>query len=466
MSTIDNKRLPSQSGTELGGSGTYLTHGYITGEEYNMDLRGRRGNEKYEIMRRSDSTVRGALQVVKLPLQSTVWKVEPVQGTDGNISPEAQEKADFINRELFNRNINWHDFLRQALTMLDFGHSVFEKVFELTEFEGKARIGLAKLSSRKQVTLTSWETQDTHQPGVTQQLVDKVVSIPMEKLIVFCHDKEGDNYDGIPLLRYIYKEWDIKDKLILVNAMALEKLGIGVPVISAKDNMTPSPEDKTAAISALSNLRSNNKSYLMVPSTMTAEMMDMKGQSTKDVIPTLNYLDKRIMTSILAGFLEIGGASGSGSQSLSTDLTSLFMKSEEALANNIVNTIGTQLIKQLLDLNYADMSEGYPPLTFGQIADDDVSTLATGISALMNVRALTPDAEIEDHLRGIMRLPLMSKEAKDNYEENHKPVDDTPVDDPKPKPDPKKLKKDASIVSVVQAARDNQAKLLALLVEA
>jgi phage gp29-like protein len=454
--------IPAELGREMGFSGTLIYNGIISAEEYNRQLLGVWGNRKYEIMRRSDSTIRGALQVVKLPVLSTTWKVDPVQEPDGTITAIAQEKADFCNRELFNRNINWHDTIRQALSCLDFGHSIFEKTYEPTRFNNKFRIGLKSFNSRKQVTIYAWETSDG-QPGITQFVGAEKANIIREKLVYFIHDLEGENWSGTSLLRYVYKDWDIKDKLTLVNAMALEKLGVGVPVVTANEGMSPSPTDEADAIAALSAMRANQKSYLKIPNTMKVEMLDLKGHTTKEVIPTLNYHDARIMKSILAGFLELGGASGSGSQSLSSDLTSLFMKSEEALANLIVGAINQDLIKQLCDLNYADMSEGYPKLAFGQIADDDVSTYATAMANLTNAGLLTPDADIEDHLRGSLRLPLMSKEKKASYEEDHKKPDVTPeiIDNGK---DPTKTKKDAN--QLLADARQLRSQLQNVLIEA
>lgn len=453
--------LPNGLGKEQGLSGTLIFQGIITNEEYNRRLIGVSGNRIYDTMRRSDSTIRATLQVCKLPVQSATWTVDPVQDKDGNITPEAQEKADFIKRELFNRNINWHSFLRQVLTMLDFGFSVFEKTYELTDHDGKARIGLAKLSSRKQISIYKWLTEDD-KPGIQQWVAGNNPSIIREKLAIFTHDKEGDNYEGISLLRYVYKDWDMKDKLTLVNAMALEKHGMGVPVVTARENQSPTAADETSAEETLSNMRANNKAYLKVPSTMTVEMLDMKGSTTKEVIPTLNYHDARIMKSILAGFLELGGASGSGSQSLSKDLTSLFMKSEEALANMVKAAITEDIIKQLCDLNYADMSEGYPQLNYGQIADDDVSQIATALNSLITAGAITPDAEIEDHLRESFRLPLMSADKKASYEEDHKKPELTPTDPNLPANDPKAKPKD--VEAAVRAAREQRAVLYGLLV--
>lgn len=410
--------LPKQSGTEIGRSGTIIQSGIITAEEYNQQLIGRGAMMKYDIMRRSDAGIRSTLQVCKLPILSTQWTISPAAQPDGTISPADQEIADFVNRELFKRNINFQGFLRQALTMFDFGFSVFEKVFELTEFNGKTRIGLQKIASRKQTTIYLWEMSDG-QPGIVQQTVAARYDIPWDKLIVFTHDKEGDNHQGISLLRYVYKDWDIKDKLTIVNAIALEKMSVGVPVIKqdpANPGSITNPTDEQAAEKALQEFRANEKGYLKAPPGMIIEMLDMKANTTKEILPTLNYLDSRIAKSVLAGFMEIGGSSGSGAKALAQDLTSLFMKSEEAVANVIKATVTEHLIHQLVDLNYSDLPNGYPELSYGTIGDEDLTVFSTAVNELMTAGALTADPELEDRIREIMRLPAMSDAAKKMFE--------------------------------------------------
>lgn len=405
--------LPKQSGKELGASGTLIYRGIISQEEYNRTLTGKSALQKFDIMRRSDASIRSTLQVCKLPILSTTWVFQPAKQPDGTVTPEDQEICDFCNRELFKRNINFHDLLRQLLTMFDFGHSVFEKVFEPTEFNGKYRTGIAKIASRKQTTIYSWLMRDGN-PGITQQTPGNTYDIPMDKLMVFTNDKEGDNYEGISLLRYVYKDWDIKDKLTIVNAMALEKMAVGIPVISEDPaaQVAVNPTDIAAAEAAMREFRANESGYIKTPKGLIVQMLDMKSNTTKDVLPTLNYLDSRIAKSVLAGFMELGGSSGSGAKALAGDLTSLFMKSEEAVANTIKATIMEQLVHQLCNFNFSSLPNGYPELTYGNIGDEDLTIFSTAVNQLMTAGALTPDVEMEDRIREIMRFPAMSEDSK------------------------------------------------------
>ncbi len=447
---------------EAGVSGTLIQSGFISAEEYNRRLSGRQALQTYDIMSRSDADIHSILEVVKLPILAAHWDVHPAKDKDGKVSPADQEIADHISRELFHRNIDFDDLLYQALDMLDFGFSVFEKVLE---YDKNTNLwGISKIAFRKQTTIYAWETRQG-KPGITQMSSTETYDIPIEKLVVFTNKKRGDNYEGISLLRYAFKDWDMKDKLTLVNGMALEKLAVGVPVIGEELNAEVNETDMDKAEAAMAEFRASHKGYIRRPKGVIVEMMDMKGQTTKDVIPTLQYHKRSIYSSVLATFLDLGGSAGSGSQSLSKDLTSLFLKSEEYIAKTIRAVINNQIIKPLCDFNYSNLENGYPEINYGTIGDDDITALAAALQSLTGGGLVTPDAEMEDVLRGKLGMPAMPDDLKSSYEERRQAAlqlqqktgqqsEDTDEPDKKPaKNNEQKTKKDAAITASQEAQR-------------
>lgn len=385
-----------------GQSGTHIFRGIITAEEYNRNLVGKLALRIYDIMRRSDATVHQALLVCKLPIMAADWSVEAASEDEAD-----QYAARFVQQELMERNVNFTAHVRQALGMLDFGYSVCEKTYELITFESQTRVGLKELGFRKQVSILRWETTD-NKPGVTQQLVTEQVSIPMQKLIVYTNDKEGDNYEGISVLRYAYKDWDMKDKLGLVNAIALEKLAVGVPVLTRPADADEAQIAKAREV--LREFRANEEGYLEKPAGWDIEMLDMKANNTKDVIPTIHYHDRQIVRTVLAQFLELGSAEGSGSRSLSEDHSRLFEKALEAVAKTLQESIQEQLVKQLCDLNFSDLPNGYPKVKVGSVADDNVAVLSDAINKLVTAGAIRPDFAMEQRLRTTLHLPPLDEE--------------------------------------------------------
>jgi hypothetical protein len=405
--TVQN--VPNGAGRERGRSGTLIYSGQIINEEYNQLLVGKRGIKEYEIMRKSEAAVQEMLKVIKHPLLAVQWKIDTAKDTDFD-----NEVSAFVSRELFDRNINFKDTMRQGLSCMEFGWSLFEKVHELTQYNGKTRVGLKKMGFRKQLSIEKWETLDK-KPGVTQQLPGTIVDIPRDKLVIFTNEKEGDNYEGVSVLRAAYKDYDIRNKLIIANAVSLEKLGGGVPVLTPPTS--PDPKDVIKAREALKRMRVNEEAYIELPQGWAVEMLDMKSNSVKDMLPTIKYHETMMKKSILASFLDIATNSTGGSRAVSQDHSQLFEKALEAIAQIIADTFNEQVIKPLCDFNFTTLPNGYPKLTFSNIGDEDLSTMGEYFNKLASVDMITPDPDIEDYLRSLARAPKLPQDIRDNYED-------------------------------------------------
>jgi phage gp29-like protein len=411
MSNPKIPTLPTSFRSEIGGSGTWISPGgFISGEEYNRNLIGRFGLQNYDIMGRSDGTIHAALQVCKNPIVAAHWSFKPASQ-----DPIDMEANDFLNREFFNRAVDFYAVMEEGLTCLDFGHAVDEICYEPTTFNNQFRWGLQKLASRKQNSILSWQMSDD-KPGIRQLLpFGPLKDIPMQKLVIFTNEKRGENYEGISMLRFAYKHWYLKDKLELMNAVALERMAIGVPIIrkgqtkNGPTNLTVDPTAVEALKDALRQLRANEESYLEEPIGVLVEMLDMKGHTTKDVLPTITYEDTQVLLSVLAQFLGLGVNGNSGARALSQDHSKLFLKALEAVAR--VMQRGFQSVaNRLTDLNYSNLPNGYPKLTFDNLDDDDVAIVSTALSAMVTAGVITPGVEVENRGRTLVNIPETTPE--------------------------------------------------------
>lgn len=432
-------RLAKGAGTTLGQSGTTIFSGYITNEEYNRNLSGTAGLKIFERMRKSDATVRSALQICKLPILSAEWTIEPASDDAKDI-----EVAEIIERELFEVH-NFDRFLREATTCFEFGHAVAEKTLEYRKDKGY--IGIKSLEFRKQTTIQKWEADG--KPGITQLTVDgHMAPIPRAKLMYFINDLEGENWQGVSLLRYAYKHFDIKDKLDKVQAISLEKMAMGVPIVKAPQQA--SEAEKELAKDAVQSLRAHEQAYQMIPLGWELEMLDMKASTTKDVLPTIQYHDRQILISVLAQFLALGGSDASGSRAVSSDHSKLFMLSEEAAAKTIRSVIQEELIDQLCEINWTDLPNGCPQLKFAGIRNNEAGIIAESVQKLMSVGAMNYDAPTENHLRRMMDLPEVDEETA----EDPKPTKQEPNDDPTIKEEEEPDDIEASLKQAKEARRE------------
>lgn len=407
-----------QAGKPIGVSGTNIFSGLIN-EEYNAELSDIKGIKIYDQMRKSDATVRAAVAACQLPIRRANWFVKTASEDEKDI-----EIRDFVERALFDEmGITWDDFIRQALLELPFGVMVFEKVFTLREIEGVTRVIWDKFAPRMPKSITAWETADA-KPGI-QQLAPNLgttASIPIEKLLIFVNEMEGENWWGTSMLRSAYKHWYIKSNLEKIDSIAHERQGLGIPSIQLPEGHTPA--DVTAAENILKNLRASEKGYLLEHSGMTVEFKDMKAMTTRDPSRSIAYHNRQIVLAVLAQFLDLGSGS-TGSRALSSDHTELFLQSLEAVANGIVDVINKYAIKELVDLNF-DNVQVYPELDYSGISRVDVEQLSTAYQRFTQSGGLKPSEADDQHIRELLSLPERTEGDTDTeVTPEQKEIDDT-----------------------------------------
>ncbi len=394
---------------EIGQSGTLIFNGIITNEEYNRELVGKSALKIYDRMRRSDGTVAAAVRVCRLPIQSASWTMEAASD-----SAEDIKIADFVRQNLFNNeNFEFSELLREVLSFFEFGHSVFELVWnpEYT-YENTPFIGLSKVASRKQTSIQSWEIEGG-KPGITQNTLTTggVARIPMEKLLVFTFDKEGDNYEGISLLRPAYKHWYIIDSLYKIDAIRHERQGLGIVEVIHPDGA--SEEDIRKAEELARAARANEEANIRHGKDWTFEFMDMKAGTTSNPMESVAHHDAKIVKSVLAPFLNYGADKSGGNRALSADSSKLFILALEAAAKLVASGFNRQVVKRMVDMNFT--TKNYPTLSFGKLSDDNVVELSEAVGKLVTANALTPDADMEQSLRVVLGLPDIPEDYRKDY---------------------------------------------------
>jgi hypothetical protein len=414
--------------SEIGETGTVMIGGIISNQDYNAEMVGTKGLRNIDQMRKSDATVRAASLVVKLPILSAHWFVEPASKDDEDV-----RIAQFVEKQIFEEmTVTWLDFLRETLLYLDYGRYVWEIVWKDVVFEGKSYIGLHKLSPRLPATIHAWQTQDG-KDGITQWTMGRsFVSIPMEKLVIFTYEKEGDNWEGTSIFRSAYKNYYIKDALYKIDAIAHERQGLGIPYVKRQDGAGASKADQDKAAEILQNLRANEQGYLDIPDGWDVGFMDMKAGSAKDAMKSIQHHDRQIVKSVLAQFLELG-ATSSGSYALGADQSDIFLLALNSLCEQIKNTVQKYLVEKLVRYNFN--TQKMPKLQYSKLGKKDIANLSTAIQRIVQVGALTPDAETEVYLRNIMDLPELPvdkiKALRDEAEEKKNKQEETFKEDAK-----------------------------------
>lgn len=399
--TVDKEKNITK--VEYGKSGTYIIGGIISQVDPNPKLDGRHGVKIFDKMRKTDASVRASLKAMKLPILGANWYVEAAS-EDG----KDKEVAEFVRWCLFDRmEMSFRDFLRQALTMLDFGFSVFEKVFDV---DG-GKIVWKKFAPRLQHTIISWETEGGEK-GITQMLpTGERISIPMEKLLIFTNEKEGDNWYGVSEIRSAYQPYFSKDLLYRIDSVAHERQGVGIPYVKIPQNAEPQEEAEAERL--VQNMYANEQAYIKLKEGWEFGFIDMKGGGTRQQTPSILHHDRQIAKNVLAQFLDLG-AGGTGSFALSKDQSSLFLLSLEATAQQIAEIVTKYAIRQLVDFNFS--VDRYPTLRVNKIGQKNYQQLMSAVSQGIQIGVIRPDKKLEKYLRDVMELPDPDEEEQAEQE--------------------------------------------------
>ena len=408
------------------------TYGMYQDFEHYPPLRWPENIKVYDQMRRSDGQVQAVLLVLELPIRATRWYIEP-----GSEEDRDQEIADFVRKNLFeDMEHTWDDFLRKVLTMLPFGHAVFEKVYRIDQTDGM--IKWQKFAERPQRTLVQFVPDENGDLREIHQFVQGKpgeIILPAEKCLVFSFREEGGDPRGQSILRAAYKHWKMKDFVYSVVNTGIEREYVGVPF--ALTNGEP-PQDVLDDIDeALDGLTKGEKGWFRLPEAYVKEIGRWESQREQSkIMPYIEHHDLMIARSALAHFINLGSQGATGSWALSKDQSDLFLMSLNSIANYICDVINRHAIPELVRANFGDV-EWMPTLAHDPVGGDDPTPLIDAVQKLLSSGAIKADEPLEVYLRERLKLPEIDPDRPDMYgvppqEQQEQQSEQNPEEDPDP----------------------------------
>lgn len=392
-----------------GSSGTEIYAGYLF-EEYLSELRGTKLADIVDKMRRSDPIVTMILGSLKLPLLSQNWYIEKLEE-----SPEAEWQKKLFEKVIFEDMTNsFTKTLSEVLTFNDFGYSLFEKVHGVSYDQ---ELGLyntiKKLSFRSQRTIESWKVDKLGNLICVYQQADgdtgRNVNIDAKFLVHFSPKQEGDNFEGVSVLRPCYGAWLRKNEFLKLLAAGIEKYAIPTPILMVPAEKATS-EEFDNAVEALECYTSNQSAYLTYP-----EGWDLKTNPvTFDADKVRRIIDAEnleMVNSILASFLLLGQG-GAGSFALSKDLSNFFAQGLQAAADHVSEVFDKKILQDVLDLNKPNQKL-LCSLRCDNLRDNADQEFANTLRALVDSGIVLKDQSLEDFIREKYKYPKKEVEAQE-----------------------------------------------------
>lgn len=396
-------------------------YGGIFYEEFLSELRGRKGAEVFNEMSNNDETIGAILFAIEMLVRQASWNVEP-----GGSTAKDREAAEFVKSCMDDMQQTWIDTISEILSFLTYGWSFHEIVYKRRMGRTKDNrtsskyddglIGWMKLPIRSQETLYQWEYDDQDNLiGMTQMPPPDfgLITIPMNKAMLFRTRSRKDNPEGRSILRTAYRSWYFKRRIQEIEGIGIERDLAGLPVITTPEGMDiwdKDDEDMNAIRAGLEamvkNIRRDSTEGLVLPFGYTFELTSTGGSRQFDTNSIIARYDTKISQTVLADFIQLGHESV-GSFALSSDKTNLFSMAICAFLDIICQTFNSQGIPALIDINgdhFAGVTD-YPRLTHGDIEDVDLATMATYIKDMTSIGVIIPDESLEDYVRQLGKLP-------------------------------------------------------------
>lgn len=319
------------------------------------------------------------------------------------------------------QGIRFGQFLEEALTVLTYGHAVFEQVYEPgppapgQEAVGKRVAHLRKLAYIHPRQIADWRI---HRHGSLEGIVldvftDKgaidTVYVPIETLVVFNHGRLGSNWWGESFLRPLYKPWYLKDVAERLGAVALDRGAVGIPHVQFGEGGSMAGAQKIGR-----DMRSGESTFVAhALGAYSVDILGIRSAELTDPLPWIKHHEQAMSKAWTAQVMDLGHDGGLGSGNLSETFFQMFADGINALADSLAEIISEHIIRDLVDLNFGQDAE-YPTLSFARITP---SMAAESLAALVNAAIITPDEDMERSLRNRYGLPVLAEGARQAHAE-------------------------------------------------
>lgn len=405
---------PADDMISLGSTGLARSGGMVF-EEWLPRLRGSRARRVYREMRDNEALIGASLKLTENLIVQADWMFQPADDSEA-----ATRWAEFVTDAAADMEHTFESHLSSALSMLPFGWSYHETVYKVRD---DGLIGWLKHELRGQNTLDEWDfdesggvrgmwQSDTYAPGRGR------VFIPASKALHYVTTDLKNNPEGHSALRSAYTSYYYKKHLTELEAIGIERELTGLPMMEVPIGImssSASPKEqsiRTGLETLLQKIRMNERAALMLPAELDSKgkhtgykfrLITSGGKRSIDVRSAVVWHATQMAISLFTEFMLLGSQSV-GSFALHSDKTNLFGLALSGYMDKIAAVWNRDAIPRLMTLNDVPR-ELWPKLVHGDVESVNFQQLAQAIFQLVSAGVLTPDDDLEAHVRETGMFP-------------------------------------------------------------
>ena len=299
------------------------------------------------------------------------------------------------------------ELVGQVTSSQVYRRAFFEKVWKVRD-DGK--IIYHKIAHRPPSTCQARYNDRTGEPnGFRQQVwlfggnlmlsrhqkVPGYVDIPKVRSYIHTNGKHREPLTGVSEMETCYWIYQTKLKVMWLWLTFLESQSMPRLIVYGNDQpeATRNADDisqlKASGIVGLPHPIAGQKLFEQIESPDAGQFFQS----------AMSFLENWQVMSVLAGFLGLTGVStgGRGSYALSQDQSDFFLKSRQAVAKEIAESISYDVLRPLVMLNFGSRAS-FPVAKFGPLQDEQVQLLMTLFGQIVAAPALHIPLEVVDLL--------------------------------------------------------------------
>lgn len=373
--------------------------------EETPELKHPRSVRSYRMMM-NDSQLQALYAMVTLQVRGFDWHIDP-NGCDEQIVRQVGDdfglpiKGDDTGvKRRSTCGFKWNRHLYHVLKALIPGHAYFEQQVKYLESDGKFH--LKRLGYRPPETIEDFDVAidgmlnaiAQRGKGITQRII-----LPVDRLAVYLWDAEDGDWIGRSMLRSCYRDWLIKDRIIRVNAINIERGG-GIPVAEAEGDVSGTQMQALADV-ARDWAVHEDAGVATPPGTK----LRIEKTSAPDAINTIRYHDESMARAWLAMFAMLGQTQ-TGSRALGSTFVDFFALGVQAITDElVVETTNDHVIRDLVEWNYPGEHESLPLIAY-DVPDDALPV--SDIISLVEAGLIIVDDEVRGWLSEAYNLPAQT----------------------------------------------------------
>lgn len=413
---------------EAGVTGTTISAGQVIRNDDNAWLQGREWALIADQMRREDTN----LSAFSWALGQTILSASFSFQVRDDASPLALEARDYANTafgvggEPGVLEGGFEHALDMFVPFLDVG---FRYVEELYIVEG-GKVWLKKYADRLPSAHYRWEQDSAeHFTGVTQFAPrGDTPFIPAEKLLLLTLRRQGDDYEGVGLLRPCYKWWKLKRLCVELLEIGCDRMAVPTPLLET--NVRQMVEDggvkQTDIVAARTNVEnqlaaliSHERVYLKtVPGLTISTYAPGDSFDPMKLLGVISACDEQMASAYLMGFLRLG-VTDTGARAVGDVQETFYRRAAVNILDKICSAIGgasgpgTGTLGRLLAWNFPTLPiREYPKLTHKGLHITALQNLIAQLPALKGAGFIQPSVGLENAILAEAGQPPLSAEQE------------------------------------------------------